>query len=76
LPPPFGDPFKDSIGALAPDHHLDLGIASLTISSPHRLRGTMEILAQDFDPDPLVRICEGPRTRSGWGAMNQFSPAD
>jgi predicted permease len=28
------------------------------------------------DPDSLVRICEGPRTGSGWGCMNQVSPAN
>ena len=28
------------------------------------------------DPDALVRLCEGPRTGSGWGCMNQLSPAN
>lgn len=29
------------------------------------------------DPDTLVRLCEGPRTGvSGWGCMNQISPAN
>jgi len=28
------------------------------------------------DPDSLVRLCEGPRTGSCLGCMNQFSPAN
>lgn len=28
------------------------------------------------DPDALVRLCEGPRERVGWGCMNQVSPAN
>jgi putative ABC transport system permease protein len=28
------------------------------------------------DPDRLVRLCEGPRTGSGWGCMNELSPAN
>jgi predicted permease len=28
------------------------------------------------DPDALVRLCEGPRTGSGWGCMNELSPAN
>src|SRR5829696_5707135 len=28
------------------------------------------------DPDPLVRLCEGPRQGGGWGCMNQMSPAN
>jgi putative ABC transport system permease protein len=29
-----------------------------------------------IDPDKLVRVCEGPRTGSGWGCMNELSPAN
>lgn len=28
------------------------------------------------EPDGLVRLCEGPRRGSGWGCMNQLSPAN
>ena len=28
------------------------------------------------NPDALVRLCEGPRERAGWGCMNQLSPAN
>lgn len=28
------------------------------------------------DPDELVRLCEGPKDGSGWGCMNQLSPAN
>jgi predicted permease len=28
------------------------------------------------DPERLVRLCEGPRSGSGWGCMNQLSPAN
>ena len=28
------------------------------------------------DPDELVRLCEGPKDGSGWGCMNQTSPAN
>ena len=28
------------------------------------------------DPDKIVRLCEGPRDGSGWGCMNQLSPAN
>src|SRR5262245_50098010 len=29
-----------------------------------------------INPDALVRACEGPRTVSGWGCMNELSPAN
>lgn len=44
--PPFGDPFKDSIGALVPDHHLDLGIATA--------RGCFEVSYGGNDPEIRV----------------------
>ncbi len=28
------------------------------------------------DPDPLVLLCEGPRSGGGWGCMNELSPAN
>src|SRR5687767_1374524 len=28
------------------------------------------------NPDQLVRLCEGPKDGSGWGCMNQLSPAN
>ena len=28
------------------------------------------------DPASIVRICEGPKDNSGWGCMNQLSPAN
>jgi hypothetical protein len=41
--PPFGDPFKEAIHALPPDHHLDLGIATA--------RGCFEVSYGTVQPD-------------------------